>query len=274
MLSTRIQTLSRLQWYGQENELFQNQLAVDGYVYGIRGGIGLQVNHNWYKRGGINVSNFALTYSPKISISRTISLEPSLRFKMGNKALTASKMQGVNAVEIDRGIARDYYTNEAGPIGKQLWYKDLGAGLMVNTEWFFAGVQVDNMLRHRDNIYQQDYNNPRRAGNHFIASFGTDWVSRSKKLGLSPYVVYQNNEKLSEAWLGANFRWEWFTVGASISSKIEPAASLGMKFKHFALTYNADYTKSDMTGRSGLSHQVSIRFVSKPSKMGRRLLNL
>ena len=274
MLSTRVQSLSRLQWYDQENELFQNQLAVDGYVYGIRGGIGLQVNHSWYKRGGINVSNVALTYSPKISISKTISLEPSVRFKMGNKALTSSKMQGVKAVEIDRGISHDFYTGETKPIGQQLWYKDMGAGLMVNTEWFFVGVQLDNMLRHRDNIYQQDFESPRRADNHFIASFGTDWVSRSKKLGLSPYVVYQNKENLSEAWLGANFRWEWFMIGASLSSNVEPAASIGAKFEHFAVMYNADYTMSEMTGRSGLSHQLTLRFVSKPGRTGRRLLNL
>lgn len=274
MLSTRVQTLTRLQWYGQDNELFQNQLAIDGYVYGLRGGVGLQVNHGWYKRGGINVANVALTYSPKFSISKTVSLEPSLRFKMGNKSLTNSKMQGVSAVELERGNAQSYYPGETSPIGQELWYKDLGAGLMVNTEWFFAGVQMDNLFKHKDNIYQQDFSSPRRAGYHFVATFGTDWVSRDENLGLSPYVVYQNKENLSEAWLGANFRWHWFTVGASVSSKIEPAASIGMKFKHFALMYNADYTKSDMTGKPGLSQQVSIRFVSKPSRFGRRLLNL
>src|SRR5690606_29913783 len=72
-LAPRVQTLSRLQWYGQENELLMNQVNVDNYVYGMRGGIGIQMNHAMYRNGGVHVADVALTYSPKISISNTIS---------------------------------------------------------------------------------------------------------------------------------------------------------------------------------------------------------
>ena len=273
MLSTRVQTLSRLQWYEQTNQQLINQLAVDGYAYKLRGGIGVQIQHGMYKNGGVNVAHAAITYSPKFSISRTISVEPSLRFKMGNKTLANSKMAGVDRVEVDRGNDFPYYP-ESQPIGKMLWYHDLGAGLMVNTEWFFAGVQMDNFFRHQDNIYNVDIENPHRADFHYIVTLGTDWVSRRENLSFSPYLVYQHNERLSEAWLGANFRWNWLTVGASLSSSLAPAASLGLKFDHFAMTYSADYTKSVMTGQAALSHQLTLRFVSKPSRFGKRLLNL
>lgn len=274
MLSTRVQAVSRLQWFGQENEQLMNQLSVDGYAYGIRGGIGLQVSHSMYKDGGINVANAAITYSPKFSISRTISVEPSVRFKMGNKSLTKSKMEDVSQVEVERGNAHDFYPNGKNLMGKELWYQDLGAGLMVNTEWFFAGFQVDNLFRHQDNVYGENYASPRRSDYHFIGTIGTDWVSRKENLSLSPYLVYQKNEKLSEAWLGANFRWNWLTVGGAVSSKMEPAASLGLKFEHFALSYNADYVESVMTGQRALSHQLTLRIVGNPSRFGKRLLNL
>jgi len=274
MLSTRVQAISRLQWYGQENEQMMNQLAIDGYAYGMRGGIGLQVNHAMYNDGGMNVASAALTYSPKLSISKKISVEPSLRFKMGNKSLAKSKMEDVTQVEVERGNIHEFYPDGTSPVGKDLWYQDLGVGLMVNTEWFFVGAQLDNLFRHKDNVYAQDLENPRRSGYHFVGSFGTDWVSRKENVSLSPYFVYQKNEKLSEAWLGANIRWNWFTMGGSISSNLEPAASVGLKFDHFALSYNADYVESTMTGQRSLSHQVTLRFVSKPSRFGRRLLNL
>ncbi|MDX2360791.1 MAG: type IX secretion system membrane protein PorP/SprF [Crocinitomicaceae bacterium] len=273
MLSTRIQTNTRFQWLGQENQQMMNEISVDGYAYGIRGGVGLQVYHGMYADGSINVANAALTYSPKISISRTISLEPSLRFTMGNMSLTQSKLDDVTNVEVDRGNAQAFYP-EGNPTGKSLWYQDLGVGLMVNTEWFFAGVQLDNLFRHRENIYNNDVDNPNRADLHFIGTIGTDWVSRKENLGFSPYLVYQKNDRLSEAWLGANFRWNWFTVGAAVSSDLAPAASIGLKFDHFAMTYNADYTQSQMTGIKSLSHQLTLRFVGSPSRMGRRLLNL
>jgi hypothetical protein len=87
-------------------------------------------------------------------------------------------------------------------------------------------------------------------------------------------LVYQQKEKLSEAWLGFNYRWGWFNIGGAISSNLDPAASIGLKFKQFAINYNADYTRSILTNQQTLSHQVSLKFMGKPSRSGQRLLNL
>ena len=274
MLSTRVQATSRLQWHGEKNEQLLSQLAIDGYAYGMRGGVGLQINHAMYNDGGLNIASAAITYSPKLSVSRTISIEPSLRFKMGNKSLTNSKMNNVDRVELDRGNPHDFYANGTNPTGNDLWFKDIGLGLMVNTEWFFAGAQIDNLFRHKDNIYTHDAQDPRRADYHFVGTLGTDWVSKKEDMSISNYLVYQNMENLSELWIGANLRYNWFTIGGAVSSNFDPSASIGMKFKHFALTYNADYTQSEMIGGRALSHQLTLRFVAKPSRFGSQLLNL
>lgn len=274
MLATRVQTLSRIQWLGKENEQMMNQLAVDGYSYNLRGGWGIQLDHTMYNKGGIHVGQVAFTYSPKLSISNVISLEPSVRFKMGNKQLDVNRMSDVEQVELDRGNTLSYYGEGQTPIGRSLWYKDLGLGMLVNTRWFYAGFQADNLFRYRDNIYSHDLENPRRISHSFVATIGTDWESKREHLGLSPYLVYQNRERLSELWAGVTFRWEWFTLGVAASNKLDPAASIGMKFKHFSMNYNADYTYSSMTKERGLSHQLSLRFVSKPDRLGKRHLKL
>lgn len=274
LLTTRVQAFSRLQWFGEENQQLMNQIAIDGYAYGMRGGVGVQLNHQMYQDGSMNIADVAITYSPKISVTKTISVEPALRFKMGNKSIDRSKMSSIDAIEMDRGNVNDFYPGEESPIGNDLWYKDLGIGVMINTEWFFIGAQVDNVFKHTDNMYSNDLQNKRRASNHFVGTIGTDWVSTNKNVSLSPYLVYQNKERLSEAWLGANFRLSKFTIGAAVSSNIEPAASIGMKFDRFAIQYNADYLKSTMTSRQSLSHQLSIRFTAKPNRFGKRILNL
>lgn len=273
LIAPRVQTLSRLQWFGEGNEQFSNQVSIDAYSHSMRGGIGLQLNHSVYNHGGIQMGNAMITYSPKISVSRTVSVEPSFRFKMGNKLLSDANMGDVSQVEFDRGNVHDYYTDGSQPIGKSLWYKDLGVGLNVNTKWFFASAQFDNIFNHSDNIYSTDLKNPRRAGTQFVASIGTDWENRSKTMGISPYLVYQKNEKLSEAWLGANYHWNWFTVGGAVSSSLEPAASIGIKLPHFAISLNSDYTYSLMSDKKALSYQVSLRFLGKPNVFGKRLLN-
>jgi type IX secretion system PorP/SprF family membrane protein len=270
LIATRVQTNSRLQWQGQESEQLMNQISADGYSYGMRGGWGVQLNHQWYKNGGIQVAQAAFTYSPKISVSNWVSVEPSVRLKMGNKRLNSGLMENTDAVEMDRGNTQDFYANGAAPIGRSLWYKDVGLGLLVNTKWFFAGVQVDNIFKYKDNLYNNNWSDPRRMQSHFTATIGSDWVSRNEKLSLSPYLVYQKHENLSEMWAGANFAYKWFNIGIATSNKLEPAASIGMKFDHFSLRYNADYTQSTMLDKKALSHQLTIRFVAKKSRFNKR----
>ncbi len=271
-LATRVQTVSRAQWLGKSNQQFINQISVDGYSYAARGGVGFQLNHNYYGNGLIENYQASFTYSPKLSISREIVLQPAVRFKMGSKML-GTTIQSGSMVELDRMNAQQFYSLGQQPVGRTLWYRDLGLGLMVNTKWFYASIQQDNIFKHFDNIYSLDIADPRRAPKHFVASVGTDYQSSKQRIMLSPYLVYQKEDQLAEAWAGFNFTCYWLNVGGAISSKLEPAASVGIKFKRFMLQYNADFTNSQLYSSKNLSHQITLRFLTKPSRVGQRLLN-
>ena len=260
--ATRVQTLSRLQWYGLENEQFINQMAVDGYVYAIRGGVGVQASHSYYGGGQILNSNMAVTYSPKFSVSRNVLIEPAIRFKMGNKSLDQDKITGFGSAEMERENVHEFYPGGISPTGSQLWYRDLGLGMMVNTRWFFAGLQVDNLLRHYDNIYSGTSASSRRAGQHVVATIGTDYESKKEQIGLSPYLVYQQKEQLRETWGGLNARFKWLTFGGAVSDNLDFSASAGVKFNRFAMSYQADYLHSAMWDKQLLSHQLSIKFIT------------
>ncbi len=274
LLATRVQTMSRLQWVGQSNQQLMNSVSVDGYSYAMRGGLGLVLSHSQYADGGIQNIHSSFTYSPKFSVSRNVIVEPSFRFTMGNKNIDPTKIQSGSMVEMERLNPHQFYAVGQMPIGRSLWYRDLGLGLSVNTRWFYASVQGDNLLKHADNIYSSNLSDIRRSGQHFIATIGTDYETRRENFGASPYLVYQQYETLKEAWLGVNLRYHWITVGGAISSQLDPAVSLGIKFNRFMLAYNADLTHSEVFGKQFLSHQLTIRILTKPSRMGQRLLNL
>ncbi len=279
MIAPRFQMMSRLQGLGNSNELFSNQIGFDGYMFGVRGGLGVQMTHNYYNHGGIQSGEVAITYSPKLSVNRKLSIEPAVRIKMGNKMLDAGRMAGTEQVEFIPGNSIDYYQDGTTPVGRMLWYRDLGLGLNVNTEWFYASAQLDNIFRHNDNIYSNDLELKRRAGTYFVATLGTDWESddsqwetQRSKFSLSPYLVYRKFENINELWAGANFRAYWLSIGASVSSNGDPAASLGVvsSDKRFSLMYNADYSRSYITNERSLSHQLTLRIVGKQSRIGRR----
>jgi len=135
-------------------------------------------------------------------------------------------------------------------------------GMMVNTRWFFAGLQVDNLLRHYDNIYSGTSASSRRAGQHVVATIGTDYESKKEQIGLSPYLVYQQKEQLRETWGGLNARFKWLTFGGAVSDNLDFSASAGVKFNRFAMSYQADYLHSAMWDKQLLSHQLSIKFIT------------
>lgn len=269
----RVQTLSRLRWMGAENENFTNKVSVDGYAIGLKGGIGFSLEHDYYNQGGMNQGEFTISYSPKLWLNKKMSIEPSVRFKMGNKSIDNTKMNGVQQVELDRSFVENYSLNGITPVGRSFWYKDLGIGLLLNTKWFHLGAQVDNVFRHEENMFVGSEGSHRESL-HFISTVGTDWVSAKGDIGFSPYVVYQNKGTLSELWGGFNFRWHWLTVGASISNDLAPMASLGVKLKRFSLRYSADYLRNGISKKSELSHQLTLRISTKTSRKGRALLNL
>lgn len=262
LVSPRVQTLSRLQWFGKENQQMTNMVALDGYVYSMRGGVGFQMSNSLYGNGQIMNNQLAFTYSPKFSVNRNILIEPAVRLKMGNKMLDSDKIDGTGYAEFDRGTVQEFYPTGVNPTGSSLWYRDMGTSVMVNTKWFYTGIQVDNIFRHYDNVYSGENASTRRAGNHFIATLGTDYESKRENIGLSPYIVFQKNEALSEFWFGLNTRFHWITAGAAVTDKLDMVGSLGLKLNRFAVNYNMDYTKSAMVDNYQLSHQLSFRFVA------------
>jgi len=272
-LSTRAQASTRLQWTGTAGQQMMNQFSIDGYSYGVRGGLGMQVKHRQYGIGGIQHVDVAMIYSPKISLTSNLVIEPSVKFNMGNKRLNDQFMKTGQLVEYDRMNMEQYYVEGADPFGRTLWYRDLGAGMLINTRWFYAGVQVDNLLQNHQNVLSYQFDQLSLNPRHVIASIGADYQTKKKEMAFSPYLVYQRYDGLEEYWMGSSFRYHWLIAGASLSNQKEFAAMLGVKFERFMLTYSADYIQSQLLGKRALSHQVTLRLLSKPCSMGKRLIH-
>ncbi len=273
-LSTpRLQSVSRAQWSGRANQQISSQISFDTYVKSIRGGIGFQVNHVYYGGGAYQIGQFALTYSPKFLVSKNIVIEPAIRFKMGNTRLQNQKMIPGQLVELDRQNQRTYMGEGVNAQTQDLWYKDVGFALMTNTKWFSAGIQIDNLGRHQNNIYNSTTEKDRQ-GYHLNATLGADYVSRSKLFSFSPYLMCQKVENLSEIWGGSIFRYKKLTTGGGYSSLGDYAGSIGFKTNRLMLTYAIDFTQSLVLNERLLSQQLTLRLLTNRNRIDYRMLNL
>ncbi|PKR79925.1 hypothetical protein CW751_12645 [Brumimicrobium salinarum] len=270
----RIQNTTRLQWYEQKNAQLKNAISWDGYVYGLRGGLGIDASFNTYNKNDINNYQVAITYSPKFSISSKVSFEPALRFKMGVINLDTESDLISSRIELNRHQLIPLFEDKNQVNGNQLWYRDIGLGFMLNTEWFYLGFEADNLGRHNNNFYSSDLSKNYKSNIHYTAVFGTEYQFFNRDIRISGYGLYQNNGYLNELWLGGNAQFNWLQFGAGINTQADVGVSLGTIFKQFSIHYNLDYLQSQLMEKKLLSHQVSIKLMLKPSRLTSKFLNL
>jgi len=270
----RIQATSRIQWMGKENSQFQNSVSYDSYIYGLRGGLGIDVNYSNYQSNALNKYAAGLTYSPKFSLNKNMSIEPAVRFKMGTINLDENSSLIGSNIEMNRTNITPLFTNNQQPTGNKLWYKDIGAGLMLNTKWFYAGVNADNLGRHNTNFYSSDINKAYRDNIHYTAVIGTEYKSSTRDLRISGYGFYQNYGELEELWVGANLQYKWLQIGGALNNNLDFGASTGIVTNQFSLYYNIDKTQSRLLDDQFLSHQLTLKIVLKPSRYAAKFLNL
>lgn len=270
----RVQATSRLQWLDKSNTQLMNTLSWDGYVYALRGGLGIDANYNTYKTNALNNYSVGFTYSPKFSINKKVSFEPAMRFKMGVVNVDPNSKVIGSKIEVDRHNIIPLFENETTVSGNQLWYRDLGLGFMLNTEWFYLGFNADNLGRHNNNFYSGDLNKSYHQNIHYIAVLGTEYQSFTRDIKISGYGLFQNFGELNELWLGGNVQYKWLQAGVGVSTNADLGASLGTSFNRFSLHYNIDYTKSRLLNDKLLSHQVTMKILLKPSRYAAKFLNI
>jgi len=272
---TRFYSVSRARWAGNiAQQKFSQQLSLDFYARGIRSGFGMQANYDYYGNGVIQNWNTAFIYSPKISLSRSISIEPALRFKMGNQLLDRTKIQNNSPVEFETGHTQQFNYDTSLAIGRKLWYRDVDAGLTINTPLFYLGFQATNLLGHYNNIYSNtDFSNSKAYSTINLIA-GTQYISRNEKLVFSPYFYADFNPYRKNYFAGFSLKAFSIMIGASYGSNQQWTGLIGLSRPHFSLFAQSTYAPSTVLGTNALTHQLTIRFNSSESRKARRYITL
>ena len=271
---TRFQAVSSLRAPENPTQMrLNNQLSLDGYSRGMRAGFGLQANYDDFGDGLIKDVNVALIFSPKIALSRKISLEPAIRFNMGTMTLNEQKLSSAGKVEYNTGQVNDFQFDPNTAIGRTLWYRDLDLGMTIHTPLFFLSGQVSNLFKHNENIYTNDGSTLAASRNiHLIA--GTQYISRNEKLIFSPYALYQQTKYQTQLFGGFTFKAGKAQVGMTYGSLSSANVSIGYVGTHFALIGQSGYGTLVSTQNRTFTHQITLRIHSSVSKKARRYISL
>lgn len=272
----RFYSVTRARWFGNEQQQkMSQQFSFDSYSRATKSAFGLQANYDYFGNGVIQNWDVALLFSPKIALSRNITLEPAMRFKMGNKLLDQSKLVNNSQVEFETGAIQTFDFDENRAIGSRLLYRDLDAGLTINTNLFYIGIQTTNLLRHDNNIYTNlDSSSNQRASATTSLIGGTQYISRNEKFVFSPYVYAQFRETKKNVFAGFSMKLLNFMIGASYGSNKALTGLIGLSTNRFSLFGQTTLAHSNSLNTDVLTHQLTLRFNSSTSRKARRYITL
>lgn len=271
---TRFQMISSIRSLENPAQFkLNNQLSLDAYSRNMRAGFGIQVNYDDFSTGLIRNGNFALIFSPKIALSRKISLEPAVRFKNGTYTLNQVKMVNESSVEYNTGQVNQFQFDPNLAIGRTLWYRDLDAGLTIHTPLFFLSGQITNIFKHNENIFSNNGETLAASRNLNLIT-GTQYISRNEKLIFAPYAIYQHSNYQQQLFGGFTFKAGKAQLGLSYGNLNTGNVSFGYVGKNFALIGQSGFGTLMSTQQRTYTHQLTLRIHSSVSKKARRYISL
>ena len=271
----KFQSISTARWISSnEQQKVSQQIALDGYVRKAKSGFGVVANYSNFSNGLIQDWNINLICAPKLAINRYITIEPSMKYTFGKKALDQTKIVNNSVTEFQTNHLETFSINPTLPVGRNLWYRDLGAGMIVNAGPVYFGAQLNNLLRHQDNLYSNDYSTIRRANSELTLVGGTDLNSTNGNFTFSPYVFHTVSDAISTTHVGATVRLKSFILGGTYQTNGSSSLLIGVHAERFALFCQTSYVNSSFNQQKSFIHQLTFRINSNISKKTRRYLYL
>lgn len=271
----KFQSMSTVRWIDiADQQKISQQISFDGYLREAKAGLGIISNYSNFSNGLIQDWNLNLIYAPKLAINRYLTIEPSMKYTFGKKVLNSSKVINNSTVEVETNQLETFSIDPNQAIGKNLWYRDLGAGLIINAGPIYFGGQVNNLLKHQDNLYSNDYTTIRRADRELTLVGGTDFNSKNGNFTFSPYIFHTIFGSQSSTYLGASIHLKSFLIGGSYQTNGSSSGMIGLHKDRFSLLCQTSYASSSYTQSKSFIHQLTIRINSNISKKTRRYLYL
>jgi hypothetical protein len=271
----KFQSMSTVRWIDiADQQKISQQISFDGYLREAKAGLGVISNYSNFSNGLIQDWNLNLIYAPKLAINRYLTIEPSMKYTFGKKVLNSSKVINNSTVEVETNQLETFSIDPNQAIGKNLWYRDLGAGLIINAGPIYFGGQVNNLLKHQDNLYSNDYTSIRRADRELTLVGGTDFNSKNGNFTFSPYIFHTIFGSQSSTYLGASIQLKSFLIGGSYQTNGSISGMIGLHKDRFSLLCQTSYASSSYTQSKSFIHQLTIRINSNISKKTRRYLYL
>jgi type IX secretion system PorP/SprF family membrane protein len=268
----RTEMLYRTEWPSVSSENFTSQIiSLDGRVDALKGGVGVVLNMDRIGHGKLNANSASLIYSPKILV-RGVSFEPSFKYTYNQKNISWNQVDENDVKDPRNGILYASIPFLPEEVNKTtISHHDLGIGILINTDKFFFGGQMDHLNNptYIESIFDQKITIPTKIS----LMAGTDLLKKEDgSFTFSPSFNFVKHGNYTALWTNTQFSYYGFFFVGGFATNEELMASLGYGNGKVRLAYGLGFTKASefsglkVTDTFYESHQISLRVHLQPKK--------
>jgi type IX secretion system PorP/SprF family membrane protein len=281
-LAPRATVNYRNQWPSLSANFVTTSFGADVFLPNYNSGLGVLVTMDSQGLGNLKSTDIALQYSYQIALNEVTSIRLGIQGGFATRKLDYFGLtfgDQYNNGGLQPGVpSQDPYA-QGGP---NVNYADFGSGLMVYSDWYWAGIAA-----HHINRPNQAFSTIEPARLPMKTSFqaglripfgGYTYLGNEidKEKTISPAIMYKKQGKYDQFDAGLYVTLEPLVLGAwyrgipfkqyekGINNHESLVFLAGFRQDKFSIGYSYDVTISTLGASSGGAHEISLSYVFDP----------
>ncbi|MCC7319111.1 MAG: PorP/SprF family type IX secretion system membrane protein [Bacteroidales bacterium] len=257
----------RNQWPSLSQAFLTYSVAYDQNLPSINSGYGLFIMRNDQGDGAYSRTQAAAIYAYKLQLSARSTLQFGMKAAFYQESIQWEKLIFPDMISSSTGLA-NLPTSELQPNKPTVYTADFAAGLSYGyDDKFFAGLSADHLFQPELSFYANSEERLRlratlHAGLNINATNQTIGEVEKGDLLIQPNLLFLQQDEYSQLNMGVYFAKAPFVTGLWYKHSAQNAdavtALVGLQWDHLRVGYSYDYTVSQLAGRGGGAHEVSL----------------
>ena len=270
----RVSLIHRNQWPQIGNGFVSYAFSYDYNRPDLRSGFGLMVTTDKAGTAGLRSTSASFNYAYKVQLADRWMFTPGLYFGYNRRDIDYTKLVFGDQLELNGSgypITRDLevLNNMTG-----IEYFDAGIGGLLYNEKFWLGMSAFHLNQPNQSLLGEESYLPIKYSIHggFQMSLYHGLKKRKKVSSIAPSFNYRQQGSFDQLDLGLYFLYDpvmlglWYR-GIPLKQTVEDRVNhdavvliLGLRLKDLEVGYSYDFTTSQLSSRSGGSHEISLKY--------------
>lgn len=250
----------RNQWPAMQRAFETYAVSYDQHFDQIGGGVGIQIMSDNQANGILRTTSFSAGYNHFFKVDDKTGIRAGMSAGIFQKSLDWSRLLFYDQFDLSTTLPVNASTTEQVPDFSNKTLLDIGAGMVLFTKHTYGGIAIKHLNQPNESYFKTYKSNlPVR----FSINFGTEIkTKKGKDTYISPNIMLTTQAKFTQVQGNVIFNANPVLFGIGYRNAIRNSDAIvffaGIRKGVFKTVYSYDNTYSNIRGKSGGAHELSL----------------